>query len=103
LSGAPPGKRIVMREDRAWGEVPKVRADRRALEHVLTNLIDNAVKYCGPGTSVWLNVALSPEGVTVSVGDNGPGIDERHLPRVFERFYRVDAGRSREVGGTGLG
>ncbi|MES1185373.1 MAG: ATP-binding protein [Myxococcales bacterium] len=96
-------KKNVALEERAVGELPKVRADRRALEHVLTNLIDNAVKYCGPGTSVWLNVALSPDAVTVSVGDNGPGIDERHLPRVFERFYRVDAGRSREVGGTGLG
>ena len=85
------------------GDLPKVRADRRALEHVLTNLVDNAVKYCGPGTHVWLNVALSSDTVTVSVGDDGPGIDERHLSRVFERFYRVDAGRSREVGGTGLG
>jgi len=78
-------------------------ADRRALEHVLTNLIDNAVKYCGSGTHVWLSVTLSAETVTVSVADDGPGIDERHLPRIFERFYRVDAGRSREVGGTGLG
>jgi two-component system phosphate regulon sensor histidine kinase PhoR len=96
-------KKNVQLEERASGEVPKVRADRRALEHVLTNLIDNAVKYCGPGTHVWVSVALSQETVTVSVADDGPGIDERHLPRVFERFYRVDAGRSREVGGTGLG
>jgi two-component system, OmpR family, phosphate regulon sensor histidine kinase PhoR len=96
-------KKNVSLEERASGEVPKVRADRRALEHVLTNLIDNAVKYCGPGTHVWVSVALAPETVTVSVTDDGPGIDERHLPRVFERFYRVDAGRSREVGGTGLG
>jgi len=95
-------KKNVTLEERA-GEVPKVRADRRALEHVLTNLIDNAVKYCGPGTHVWVSVTLSTETVTVSVADDGPGIDERHLPRVFERFYRVDAGRSREVGGTGLG
>ena len=96
-------KKNVALEERALGELPKVRADRRAMEHVLTNLIDNAVKYCGPGTHVWLNVALTQDSVTVSVGDDGPGIDERHLPRVFERFYRVDAGRSREVGGTGLG
>ncbi|HKY36623.1 MAG TPA: ATP-binding protein [Polyangiaceae bacterium] len=97
------GKKKVSLEERALGEVPKVRADRRALEHVLTNLIDNAVKYCGPGTHVWLAVHVSAEAVTINVSDDGPGIDERHLPRIFERFYRVDAGRSREVGGTGLG
>ncbi len=96
-------KKNVALEERMPSELPKVRADRRAMEHVLTNLIDNAVKYCGPGTHVWLSVALTSDAVTVSVGDDGPGIDERHLPRVFERFYRVDAGRSREVGGTGLG
>jgi two-component system phosphate regulon sensor histidine kinase PhoR len=96
-------KKSVALEERALGEIPKVRADRRALEHVLTNLIDNAVKYCGGGAHVWVSVAVSADTVTVSVSDDGPGIDERHLPRIFERFYRVDAGRSREVGGTGLG
>ncbi|HEY6079494.1 MAG TPA: ATP-binding protein [Polyangiaceae bacterium] len=96
-------KKEVRLEERTLSELPRVRADRRALEHVLTNLIDNAVKYCGPGTQVVLSVAVTAELVTVSVIDDGPGIDERHLPRVFERFYRVDAGRSREVGGTGLG
>jgi two-component system phosphate regulon sensor histidine kinase PhoR len=96
-------KKNVGLEERVLGDVPKVRADRRALEHVLTNLIDNAVKYCGAGTHVWLAVHVSSDAVTVNVSDDGPGIDERHLPRIFERFYRVDAGRSREVGGTGLG
>lgn len=96
-------KKNVALEERRLGEVPKVKADRRALEHVLTNLIDNAVKYCPPGAHVWLGVQSTSDGVTVTVSDDGPGIDERHLPRVFERFYRVDAGRSREVGGTGLG
>jgi len=96
-------KKNVGLEERALGDVPKVRADRRALEHVLTNLIDNAVKYCGAGTHVWLAVQVSSDAVTINVSDDGPGIDERHLPRIFERFYRVDAGRSREVGGTGLG
>jgi two-component system, OmpR family, phosphate regulon sensor histidine kinase PhoR len=96
-------KKNVGLEERASGELPKVRADRRALEHVLTNLIDNAVKYCGPGTHVWVSVTTTADALTVNVGDDGPGIDERHLPRIFERFYRVDAGRSREVGGTGLG
>jgi len=93
----------VALEERLLGQLPKVLADRRALEHVLTNLIDNAIKYGGSGTQVWLAVTVASDSVTVEVGDNGPGIDERHLPRVFERFYRVDAGRSREVGGTGLG
>jgi two-component system, OmpR family, phosphate regulon sensor histidine kinase PhoR len=96
-------KKNVQIEERVLSGLPRVHADRRALEHVLTNLIDNAVKYCGPGTKVSLGVSASADGVTVSVADDGPGIDERHLPRVFERFYRVDAGRSREVGGTGLG
>jgi two-component system phosphate regulon sensor histidine kinase PhoR len=93
----------VALEQRPLGHLPKVLADRRALEHILTNLLDNAVKYGGSGTQVWLAVKVASDTVTVQVGDNGPGIDERHLPRVFERFYRVDAGRSREVGGTGLG
>ena len=96
-------KKGVGLEERLTSELPKVKADRRALEHVLTNLIDNAVKYCGQGTHVWLAVTTTAEALTVRVGDDGPGIDERHLPRIFERFYRVDAGRSREVGGTGLG
>jgi two-component system phosphate regulon sensor histidine kinase PhoR len=96
-------KKNVQIEERVLASMPRVHADRRALEHVLTNLIDNAVKYCGSGTKVSLGVVASGDVVTVSVADDGPGIDERHLPRVFERFYRVDAGRSRDVGGTGLG
>jgi two-component system phosphate regulon sensor histidine kinase PhoR len=83
--------------------VPAVRADRRALEHVLGNLVDNALKYCPEGTSVSVTAALEVGLVRVSVVDTGPGIPQEHLPRIFERFYRVDAGRSRELGGTGLG
>jgi two-component system phosphate regulon sensor histidine kinase PhoR len=93
----------VQIEERIALEVPAVRGDRRALEQVLTNLIDNAVKYCGADSHVRLSAAVSADGVTIHVADDGPGIDERHLPRVFERFYRVDPGRSRDVGGTGLG
>ncbi|GAH42124.1 unnamed protein product, partial [marine sediment metagenome] len=81
-------------------------ADRRALEQVLTNLVDNAVKYCPEGCSVTLRAERSEgpvPGVRLRVEDDGPGIAEKHLPRLFERFYRVDAGRSREMGGTGLG
>jgi two-component system phosphate regulon sensor histidine kinase PhoR len=83
--------------------LPRVLADRRALEHVITNLVDNAVKYCGERSRVILRGVESGSELRLSVEDEGPGIDERHLPRLFERFYRVDAGRSRELGGTGLG
>jgi two-component system phosphate regulon sensor histidine kinase PhoR len=81
----------------------RVLADRRALEHVLTNLVDNAVKYCGEHSRVVLRSEEQGGELRLSVQDEGPGIEERHLPRLFERFYRVDAGRSRELGGTGLG
>lgn len=78
-------------------------ADRRALENVLTNLIDNAVKYCTAGASIEASIRADAKELKVLVSDTGPGIESVHLPRLFERFYRVDAGRSREVGGTGLG
>ena len=83
--------------------VPVVHADRRALEHVLSNLVDNALKYCPDGASVKIQAAAKNGAVHVAVADTGPGIPPEHLPRLFERFYRVDAGRSRELGGTGLG
>jgi two-component system, OmpR family, phosphate regulon sensor histidine kinase PhoR len=83
-------------------ELPRVLADRRALEHVLTNLVDNAVKYC-PNATIRLRAIAHEQTVELLVEDNGPGIEARHLPRLFERFYRVDAGRSRDIGGTGLG
>lgn len=81
-----------------------VFADRRGLEHVLTNLVDNAIKYAGEGATVTVRArALDAERARVTVEDTGPGIEARHLPRLFERFYRVDTGRSRQLGGTGLG
>ncbi|HEY2511966.1 MAG TPA: ATP-binding protein [Polyangiaceae bacterium] len=85
------------------GGLPQVETDQRALEQVLSNLVDNAVKYCPSGASVKLRAANGDGSMKLSVEDNGPGISEAHLPRLFERFYRVDAGRSRDVGGTGLG
>jgi two-component system, OmpR family, phosphate regulon sensor histidine kinase PhoR len=95
-------KRGTVLENGAQDELPRVLADRRALEHVLTNLVDNAVKYC-PNATIHLRAVAREQSVELLVEDNGPGIEARHLPRLFERFYRVDAGRSRDIGGTGLG
>jgi two-component system phosphate regulon sensor histidine kinase PhoR len=78
-------------------------ADRRALEQVLVNLLDNALKYGSPGSRVRITARVEDGKIRLDVTDEGPGIDPQHLPRLFERFYRVDAGRSRELGGTGLG
>lgn len=80
-----------------------VECDRRALERVLTNLVDNAVKYCAEGCTVTVRAERIAATTRLVVEDDGPGIEEQHMGRLFERFYRVDAGRSREMGGTGLG
>ena len=83
--------------------LPLVRGDASALERVLSNLIDNAVKYCPEGASIAVTAEDQGGKLRVTVSDNGPGIEARHLPRLFERFYRCDPGRSRAMGGTGLG
>jgi two-component system phosphate regulon sensor histidine kinase PhoR len=85
------------------GEGLRARIDRRGLEQVLVNLIDNAVKYAGEGAHVTVTLRSVADRVEIAVADDGVGISPAHLGRVFERFYRVDAGRSRELGGTGLG
>jgi two-component system phosphate regulon sensor histidine kinase PhoR len=77
--------------------------DRHALEQVLANLLDNAIKYAGERSAVTLRAQNQGDRAVVTVSDSGAGIPPQHLERLFERFYRVDAGRSREVGGTGLG
>jgi two-component system phosphate regulon sensor histidine kinase PhoR len=79
------------------------RADPKALEQVLLNLLDNAIKYTPEGGTVELTGERVGDRAHLSVRDTGLGIEARHLPRLFERFYRVDRGRSREQGGTGLG
>ena len=84
-------------------DLPRVQADRRALEHVLCNLVDNAIKYGPSGGVVILGAEAGEHALQLLVQDSGPGIAAEHLPRLFERFYRVDAGRSRALGGTGLG
>ncbi len=73
------------------------------LEQALANLIDNAIKFGEVGVKVNIKAYRQEDEVLVSVADNGPGIEKRHLDRLFERFYRIDKGRSRQLGGTGLG
>jgi len=80
-----------------------VLADEAPVRQILDNLIDNALKYTPEGGSVRVRCRLSGEAVAVEVADTGIGIPRDDLPRVFERFYRVDKARSREMGGTGLG
>jgi two-component system phosphate regulon sensor histidine kinase PhoR len=83
--------------------LPAVRADRGQLKQVLTNLLDNGVKFNKEGGKVTVAVRADARSLVVEVGDTGPGIPAEDLPRLFERFYRVDKARGREVGGTGLG
>jgi len=80
-----------------------VACDRRQVVSAIANLIDNAVKYSDPGSSVTVSTDLDGEHVEVAVRDAGIGIPGRDLERIFERFYRVDQARSRATGGTGLG
>src|SRR5262249_27247971 len=82
-----------------------IMADEEAIREILDNLIDNAIKYTPEGGSVSVSCRLDGDGKTVAieVADTGIGIPSEDLPRIFERFYRVDKARSRELGGTGLG
>lgn len=84
--------------------VSPVQGERAQLSQVLHNLIGNSVKYGRPGTPITISLArATPQMVRLSVADEGEGIAPDHLPRLTERFYRVDSGRSRAMGGTGLG
>jgi two-component system phosphate regulon sensor histidine kinase PhoR len=81
----------------------EVLGDRERLQVVFENLLENAIKYNKPDGEVVVAYAKQNGSVRITVADTGVGIAEEHLPRIFERFYRVDKNRSREVGGTGLG
>jgi two-component system phosphate regulon sensor histidine kinase PhoR len=89
---------------------PGLEADVNAplLEQALINLVDNAIKFSEPGRRIWISAATdaaatTPPLLSLAVRDEGCGIEAEHLPRLFERFYRIDRGRSRRLGGTGLG
>ena len=101
------GAKVTLTDDSAAAEIP---GDARQLRQVVGNLLENALKYGGEGATIGLHVsALAEEprlrgtGLRLTIEDDGPGIAAHHLPRLTERFYRVDDHRSREVGGTGLG
>ena len=104
-------KRGITLQWEAAPALPRLLGDTDQLEQVVQNLLDNALKYGRPGGVVKIGVAHATQGgkfptrpgMVLSVKDDGPGIARQHLPRLTERFYRVDNGRSRAVGGTGLG
>ena len=80
-----------------------MRMNAPLLEQALVNLIDNAIKYSPEKRQVEIRATIETSEVIIEIQDQGSGIDTRHLDRIFERFYRVDAARSRKLGGTGLG
>jgi len=97
------GKRLEARSYVA-DDCPSIRADEARLREVFDNLLDNAVKYSGKGGEISLSAVRRRDGeIVLSVADQGIGISQEDLPRIFERFYRADKARSRELGGTGLG
>jgi signal transduction histidine kinase len=87
------------------GSAERITADPDALRQILTNLFDNALRHMPRGgrVTVMVEPGAGGSGISLAVADTGTGIPEEHLPRIFERFYRVDTSRSREQGGTGLG
>jgi two-component system phosphate regulon sensor histidine kinase PhoR len=101
LSRTAKAKSVTVQVDVALDLV--AHADTQALDQVLVNLLDNAIKYSFERGVIDVSASLVHDQVRIVVSDDGPGIAERHRARVFERFYRVDTGRSRALGGTGLG
>ena len=102
LRDAATAKKIVLGVTPA-PSAPMVYADPTAIRQILSNLIENALRYTPDGGSVTVFSSPEPGGVEIGVRDSGTGIAPDQLPRIFERFYRVDPARSRDAGGTGLG
>jgi signal transduction histidine kinase len=93
---------VELAVDGAW-ELPAVEADIGMIERVLTNLIENALRFTPSGGRVRVGLARRADGIRVTVADTGTGIAAQDLPHVFERFYRADKSRGRSGGGAGLG
>ncbi len=96
-------RKILLKLDGDISTQIDVYGDKERLHQVMVNLIDNAIKYSEPNDMITVRFSEKKDRVEVSVEDTGIGIAPQHLPRIFERFYRVDRDRSREMGGTGLG
>jgi two-component system phosphate regulon sensor histidine kinase PhoR len=90
-------------QEQVASDLPPTRGDAEKIHQVITNLLHNAIGYTQEKGHIRIEAGAVERGVEVSVADDGIGIPSGDLPRVFERFYRVDKGRSREMGGTGLG
>jgi len=84
-------------------DFPEINADEEKLEQVFSNLLDNAIKFTGDSGNIVIKGEYSENSIKLNISDTGIGISKDHIPRIFERFYRVDTARSREMGGTGLG
>ena len=84
-------------------DLPVVTADQDKLDQILTNLLNNAIKYSPAGGTIWVRVARDGDKVAFKVSDQGIGIPAEHLPKLFQRFHRVDSGDTRKAGGTGIG
>lgn len=97
-------KNIDIGLDKNYEKPIMVNADKKRVRQVLINLIDNGIKYCKE-KSCYTRISFFDvdQNVLIEISDNGLGIDQENIPRIFERFYRTDKGRSREQGGTGLG
>lgn len=96
-------KQQVKIEWKADGDCPPISLDPARVEQILNNLLDNALRHVPQGGTITLTLSAHPGQVVLSVRDDGAGIPPEALPHIFERFYRVDKGRSRSEGGTGLG
>lgn len=97
------GKEVTLTKTAALAALPDIQADPDKLEQILINLLDNAIKFTPAGGTITVDATDLGDRVRIDVKDTGIGIPAKDIPRIFERFYRVDTARSRELGGTGLG